>query len=139
MNWENNTCEWIPTAGCALLKTGLWFDAIRVPGTAGDRVAFLLAADCAGEPGPVVGELIGPRRLSFLLPPRSAPRYDWPPIAESHGRYAEDVATFIGIPALAGYTWPLFWFARPTAERPFVDPALLHGKLQTEANAHAPS
>ncbi|UCM89156.1 hypothetical protein [Streptomyces marincola] len=123
-------------------KTGAWFDAVRVAGAEGERAAALLAACCEGEPGPVVGELVGARALYFLLPAGAARAFDWPRGARAHGAHAEDAVTFVGVPALRGDTWPLFWFARPTRKRPFVEARLLHvalGATLTEVSAHAPS
>jgi hypothetical protein len=31
--------DWIPDFGCKLRKTGLWFDAVRIAGARGERVA----------------------------------------------------------------------------------------------------
>jgi hypothetical protein len=126
MNWENTTPEWVPHHGCSLRKTGASFDAVRVAGALGERVATTLAAEYDGEPGPVIGELIGDRWLYFVLPARTAGDHAWPMTAQRYTRSLTGSAAFIGVPALAGDTWPLYWYARPTPERPFVDPARLH-------------
>jgi hypothetical protein len=48
--------------------------------------------------------------------------------AEVRGlRSARDIVAYVGIPALDGGTWPLFWRPRPTLAAPFIDGKLLHG------------
>ncbi|MDT0342072.1 hypothetical protein [Streptomyces litchfieldiae] len=139
MNWENTTPEWVPTRGCTMRKTGLFFDAVRIPGAFGSKVAATLGASNGGEAGPVIGELLGKRWLYFVLPVGTVSEFQWPLEVERYSRMTPNAVSFIGIPALEGDTWPLFWFSRPTADQPYVDPALLHAAVlaQAEADTHA--
>ncbi|MGK5499216.1 hypothetical protein [Streptomyces sp. URMC 125] len=113
--------EWLPRAGHSLRLAGVHFDAVRVAGE--------LAEEAARETdGPVVREHAGERYTYFLLPPGTVRAYRWPPGARgltSGDRYA----SYVGVPALRGVTWPLSWRRTPTGRAPFVEPAALHRLL----------
>lgn len=125
--------EWIPDFGCKLRKTGLWFDAVRIAGARGERVAVAVAATCGGEPGPIVRELVGRGWLYFVLPPGTVREFGWPGFAERFSAATPGRVAFVGIPALSGETWPLAWRFLPTARRPFVEPSALHAAVVAEA------
>lgn len=126
MYHEIDPPEWVPDLGCALRKTGLYFDAIRIAGAHGERVAEAVEKECGGEPGPVVREAIGRRWVYFILPPDTVRQYRWPPSSERYSALTPGRIAYIGIPALGGDTWPLFWRSQPTPERRFVDPGILN-------------
>lgn len=134
MYHEIDPPEWVPDSGSQLRKTGIYFDAIRIAGERGRQVAALIEPQCAGEPGPVIHEVIGRRWVYFILPPGTVHDFGWPPQAERYSTATPGRIAFIGIPALWGDTWPLFWRCAPNPERPFVDPAMLHAAVVTEAN-----
>ncbi|MDT0310034.1 hypothetical protein RM780_24210 [Streptomyces sp. DSM 44917] len=106
-------------------------------GESGHEVATELAARCDGEPGPVIGELLGERWLYFVLPPGTVASYGWPSLAQVYAAPPVDTVTWMGVPALSGDTWPLFWFARPTLERPFVEARMLHQIVREVAGRDA--
>lgn len=60
--------EWIPDSGFHLRKAGVQFDAVRVDGDDGRRLADLMEELVGGEPGPVVTESNGRRGVYFLVP-----------------------------------------------------------------------
>ncbi|MFE4331276.1 hypothetical protein ACFRQM_18120 [Streptomyces sp. NPDC056831] len=116
--------EWIPASGFQLRKAGVQFDAVRVDGDEGRRLAFLLEAITGGEPGPVVTEANGRRAVYFLVPAGSTLSKSWPagatPLNAAVGRIS-----YVPIPALTGRTWPLAWYFPPTAPDRFVHTLLL--------------
>ncbi|MVO86138.1 hypothetical protein GPA10_15585 [Streptomyces sp. p1417] len=115
---------WIPTYGHALRHTGVHFDAIRVPGTLGDQVAYEILQFTDFRAGPIVREAVGGRNMYFLLRAGTAALHVWRGGARALGRDGRGVA-FVGVPALDGNTWPLSWQSRPTGEVPFVEGELL--------------
>lgn len=69
--------EWIPYSGFQLRKVGVQFDAVRVDGEEGRRLALLMEAIAGGEPGPVVAEANGRRAVYFLVPDGSTEGRPW--------------------------------------------------------------
>ncbi|MET7859155.1 hypothetical protein ABZS81_18390 [Streptomyces sp. NPDC005318] len=117
---------WVPVRGHALRCAGIHFDAVRITGVAGERVACEIIRFTGFDAGPIVRSGVGERGMYFLLPPQSANVYRWPVGAEVMSRGGR-TAAFVGVPALRGPTWPLDWRSPPTAGTPFVDAELLHG------------
>ncbi|WP_458244441.1 hypothetical protein [Streptomyces sp. MAI_2237] len=115
---------WIPASGHALRHAGIHFDAVRVEGAAGERVASELMAATDFDAGPVVQEFAGDRNMYFLLPPQTASAHPWPPGARALTR-GHGCLAYVGVPALTGVTWPLGWRSVPTRAKPFVDGELL--------------
>ncbi|MBW5482577.1 hypothetical protein [Streptomyces bambusae] len=124
--------EWVPLHGHQLRRTGIHFDAVRIQGVRGEAVAQQLIAGTGRQAGPVVCEAAGFRWMYFLLPPGTARRYAWPLGVQRFGA-GQRTVTYVGIPALGGNTWPLFWQSRPSRTAPFVDPEALHSVLAPEA------
>ncbi|QNE75761.1 hypothetical protein F0344_15000 [Streptomyces finlayi] len=116
---------WVPASGHALRHAGIHFDAVRAIGLLGEQIAYEIMQFTDFQAGPIVRSGIGARSIFFLLPPQTVAAYRWPPGTEALARDRRGAA-FVGVPALYGATWPLDWRSRPTAEVPFVDPALLH-------------
>ncbi|MEU6991539.1 hypothetical protein ABZ953_12890 [Streptomyces sp. NPDC046465] len=128
MNSETSSLrvhDWIPASGHALRHAGIHFDAVRVGGVFGEKTTYELQQFTDFRAGPVVREATGGRYFYFLLPPLEATTYDWPAGARALSRGA-GVFAFVGVPALDGYTWPLDWQSRPTADVPFVEGELLY-------------
>ncbi|GHI06879.1 hypothetical protein AQI88_34845 [Streptomyces cellostaticus] len=115
---------WIPHSGHALRHAGIHFDAVRIKGAAGSRVASELMVRTAFEAGAIVQEATGERYMYFLLPPETVRAYEWPPGVRALTRGRRTVS-YVGVPALTGATWPLGWRSVPTAERFFVVGKLL--------------
>ncbi|CAM5592204.1 hypothetical protein SCYAM73S_08533 [Streptomyces cyaneofuscatus] len=67
LNGERNI-GWVPDSGFQLRKAGVQFDAVRVDGETGRRLADLMEELVGGEPGPVVTEANGRRGVYFLVP-----------------------------------------------------------------------
>ncbi|MER7397384.1 hypothetical protein ABT381_17950 [Streptomyces sp. NPDC000151] len=117
--------DWLPATGHALRHVGVHFDAIRIADFTGEQVAFEIMQFTDFRAGPIVRTATGGRYSYFLLPPKSAAAYVWPPGARDLGRGGREAA-FVGVPALYGNTWPLEWRSLPCAEAPFVEAGLLH-------------
>lgn len=114
--------DWIPLSGHQLRVTGVHFDAVRIEGARGERVAGrLIEAAGGGDAGPIVCEATGYRWMYFLLAPGEVRRHDWPLGVQQFGGKSTLSLTYIGIPALDGNTWPLRWYSEPTPEVPYVD------------------
>ncbi|MFI6550461.1 hypothetical protein ACIBO9_45200 [Streptomyces prunicolor] len=111
----------IPASGHQLRLTGVHFDAVRIEGVRGERVAARLIEDADGDAGPVVCEAAGFRWMYFLLAPREVRRHNWPLGVQQFGGRGTRSVTYIGIPALDGNTWPLRWSSEPTVTAPFVE------------------
>ena len=61
-----------------------------------------------------------------------APSPWWPhawPLGVQRFGAGQRTVTYVGVPALGGNTWPLFWQSRPSRVAPFVDPEALHSVL----------
>jgi hypothetical protein len=116
--------RWIPESGHALRHAGIHFDAVRIRGEWGERVASELMLCTDFEAGPIIREVAGERNLYFLLPPRTASVFRWPPGVRMLTRAAGTLA-YVGVPALTGVTWPLGWRSVPSADTPFVEGELL--------------
>lgn len=120
--------DWVPASGIQLRKAGVQFDAVRVDGDGGRRVADCLARMTNGDPGPIVVESNGRYGVYFLLPPGSTVRNRWP--AEAVRFNAErDRVSYVPVPALQGRTWPLAWRCPPTEPGRFVHPLLLRSAI----------
>ncbi|MFF2411336.1 hypothetical protein [Streptomyces sp. NPDC058092] len=100
------------------------FDAVRVDGDEGRRLAELMEAITGGEPGPVVTEANGRQAVYFLVPAGSTVRKSWPNGATVLNATAGRIS-YVPIPALSGRTWPLAWHFPPTAPDRFVHTLLL--------------
>jgi hypothetical protein len=131
MNTESNhACifhPWLPVSGYRLRKVGVFFDAVRVAEGIGEELAARLEALTNGEPGPVIGESSRGRWMYFLVAAGSSAGRSWPPGATRLGSGGRDA--YVGVPALAGVTWPLSWRCAPQPHRRLVDVDLLHGTL----------
>ncbi|MFI8517690.1 hypothetical protein ACIGEZ_07665 [Streptomyces sp. NPDC085481] len=100
------------------------FDAIRVDGDDGRRLADLMELLTGGDPGPVVTEANGRRGVYFLLPPGSTARRSWPR-GVTRFNAAPGHMSYVPVPALTGRTWPLAWRFPPSGPDRFVHPLLL--------------
>ncbi|WP_424889860.1 hypothetical protein [Streptomyces sp. XH2] len=109
--------EWLPRAGHQLRKTGVHFDAVRVGGSDGHRLANAMAMLTRGRPGPIIAEANRGEAMYFLLNPGSTSGRSWP-----KGVTRLD---YVLIPALYGATWPLSWWCKPTADGRLVHTLLL--------------
>ncbi|MFI1829552.1 hypothetical protein ACH41E_24370 [Streptomyces sp. NPDC020412] len=116
--------NWLPHAGIDVRKAGYHFDAIRVDGDPGRRLANLLEGVTVGDPGPIYVRSSGNRAVYFLLPPGSTKLSDWPTgmTCFNHG---PNRACYVPLPAVGGGTWPLVWWFPPTGPEDFVHPLLL--------------
>lgn len=100
------------------------FDAVRVDGDDGRKLAALMEAMAGGEPGPVVTEANGRRAVYFLVPAGSTARKAWPDgVTQLNARAG--CVSYVPVPALTGRTWPLAWHFPPTAPGRFVHTLLL--------------
>ena len=125
VNDVTDLLEWIPASGHQLRVTGVYFDAVRIEGVRGERVAARLIEATDGDAGPVVCEVTGFRWMYFLLAPGEVRRHNWPLGVQQFGGKGARTVTYIGIPALDGNTWPLRWYSEPTPVTPYVDPRAL--------------
>ncbi|MFF1679017.1 hypothetical protein ACFVYG_23635 [Streptomyces sp. NPDC058256] len=91
---------WIPASGHQLRVTGVYFDAVRIEGVRGERVAGRLIDTTDGDAGPIVCEATGYRWMYFLLAPGEVRRHDWPLGVQQFGGKSTLTLTYIGIPAL---------------------------------------
>ncbi|WP_405457648.1 hypothetical protein [Streptomyces globisporus] len=126
MNATNGgvTADWIPEYGFHLRKAGVQFDAIRVDGDAGRRLADLMEELVGGEPGPVVSESNGRRGVYFLVPPGSTAGRPWPQEVTTFNS-ATGRISYVPVPALGGDTWPLMWRYPPMRAGRFVHTLIL--------------
>ncbi|MFE9771392.1 hypothetical protein ACFYOV_06905 [Streptomyces sp. NPDC005931] len=112
--------EWVPLLGHQLHVVGVHFDAVRIEGLRGELVAEHLIEATEEDAGPIVCEAARSRWVYFLLPPGAVRRHDWPlGVQQLGGRDGRSV-TYLGVPALAGNTWPLRWYSEPTTTAPYV-------------------
>ncbi|MFD7226557.1 hypothetical protein [Streptomyces sp. NPDC059881] len=116
--------DWIPDSGFQLRKAGVHFDAVRVDGDDGRRLADLMVRMTGGDPGPVVTEANGCRGVYFLLPAASTVNRSWPRGVIRYNS-AMGCAGYVPVPALEGPTWPLAWRFPPAGDGRFVHPLLL--------------
>ncbi|MFI0108535.1 hypothetical protein ACH4NW_09310 [Streptomyces globisporus] len=124
------TADWIPEYGFHLRKAGVQFDAIRVDGDAGRRLADLMEELVGGEPGPVVSESNGRRGVYFLVPPGSTAGRPWPREVTTFNS-ATGRISYVPVPALGGDTWPLMWRCPPTRAGRFVHTLILFNAAYT--------
>ncbi|CAM5427439.1 hypothetical protein SABIM44S_02015 [Streptomyces abikoensis] len=109
--------DWLPARGHQLRKTGVHFDAVRVRGGEGRRLAQAMAMLTCGHPGPIIAEANNGGAVCFLVNPGSTSGHAWPP-----GVTRLD---YVLIPALYSATWPLSWWRVPTADGRLVHTLLL--------------
>lgn len=121
--------EWIPVAGHQLRVSGVYFDALRVQGAQGEQVAARLTAETDGDAGPVIREVAGGRWMYFLVAPGTAGEHAWPLGVQRLSAGGHRTVSYIGVPALAGNTWPLQWLSEPTPTAPYVEPGSLLAAL----------
>lgn len=119
-----NEGSWLPNSGFQLRKAGVWFDAVRVDGDEGRRLADMMDSITAGDPGPIVTESNGARAVYFYLPPGSTANRVWAPGVTRFNSGSGRVS-YVPVPALSGETWPLFWYCPPADSGRFVHPAIL--------------
>lgn len=129
---------WIPARGYALRKAGVQFDAVRVDAEDGRRLAEVMESLTGGDPGPIVQQANGARSTYFFLPVHTTRRRVWPP-GMTVFNAASAATSYVPVPALNGHTWPLTWFAEPTAPGRFVHPLLLrHAALDVLGRSGRP-
>ncbi|MEU8525156.1 hypothetical protein AB0C77_06075 [Streptomyces sp. NPDC048629] len=116
--------DWIPVSGFRLRRAGVQFDAVRVDGDDGRRLADWMEELTGGDPGPVVAEANGRRSVYFLVPPGSTTHRAWPRGVTRLNADAAQVG-YVPVPALRGRTWPLSWRFPPTGPGRFVHSLLL--------------
>ena len=116
--------DWIPESGFQLRKAGVQFDAVRMEGEKGRRVAATLESMTGGDPGPIVVETKGVRAVYFLVPAGSTSFRSWPRGVTALNSGPHKVS-YVPIPALTGMTWPLGWWCPPTGPDRFVHVMLL--------------
>lgn len=116
--------SWIPASGFQLRKAGVQFDAVRVDGNEGRRLADTMESITAGDPGPIVCEANGRRGVYFYLPARSTALKAWAP-GVTRFNASSGCVSYVPVPALDGDTWPLSWYCPPSAPDRFVHPLLL--------------
>ncbi|NDZ68901.1 hypothetical protein [Streptomyces cyaneofuscatus] len=129
LNGERNI-GWVPDSGFQLRKAGVQFDAVRVDGETGRRLADLMEELVGGEPGPVVTEANGRRGVYFLVPPGSTAHRCWPrevTILNS----TKNRVSYVPVPALEGRTWPLSWRYPPTGPGRFVHTLILINAVES--------
>ncbi|MEU9400467.1 hypothetical protein [Streptomyces sp. NPDC048242] len=129
MNTQSHLAiQWLPTSGIHLRKAGVQFDAVRLDGDPGRRIADRLARMTGGDPGPVVESGSGRRSVYFLVEAGSTSHHAWPPEVTrlTSGPFR---VSYIPVPALNGPTWPLSWRFPPTAPDRFVHTMLLRTAL----------
>ncbi|MGA5043500.1 hypothetical protein [Streptomyces arboris] len=129
LNGERNI-GWVPNSGFQLRKAGVQFDAVRVDGDAGRRLADLMEELVGGEPGPVVTEANGRRGVYFLVPPGSTAHRCWPREVTILNSTRNRVS-YVPVPALEGRTWPLSWRYPPTGPGRFVHTLILINAVES--------
>ncbi|MFD6800811.1 hypothetical protein [Streptomyces cyaneofuscatus] len=129
LNGERNI-GWVPDSGFQLRKAGVQFDAVRVDGEAGRRLADLMEELVGGEPGPVVTEANGRRGVYFLVPPGSTAHRCWPREVTILNSTRNRVS-YVPVPALEGRTWPLSWRYPPTGPGRFVHTLILINAVES--------
>ncbi|MFE0172576.1 hypothetical protein ACFWZ2_09695 [Streptomyces sp. NPDC059002] len=135
MNTQNVQVDWIPAwipaTGFQLRKAGVQFDAVRVDGDAGRALADELARLTGGDPGPVVEEANGRRSVYFLVPVGSTSHRPWPD-GVTRLTSGPSLISYVPVPALEGWTWPLSWRYRPLAQGRLVHTLLLRTALNSQ-------
>ncbi|MDI3407828.1 hypothetical protein [Streptomyces cavernicola] len=124
---------WLPASGIQLRKAGVQFDAVRVDGDLGRRLADTLERMTGGSPGPVVVEERGRRSVYFLVPVGSTAHRAWP-VNATRLTAGPGLVSYIPVPVLNSWTWPLSWRCRPCPMGGLVHPLLLRTVL-AELNA----
>ncbi|MFJ2743638.1 hypothetical protein ACIO3O_28760 [Streptomyces sp. NPDC087440] len=118
--------DWIPASGFQLRKAGVQFDAVRIEGSAGRRVAEMLEEMTGGDPGPIVAEVKGVRAVYFLVRAGSTGYRAWPRGVTVLNSGPNRVS-YVPVPALTGGTWPLTWWCPPSSAGRRVHSGLLAG------------
>ncbi|WTL25533.1 hypothetical protein OG875_13590 [Streptomyces sp. NBC_01498] len=116
--------DWVPDRGFKLRKAGVCFDAVRVDGQEGRRLADMMDSLTNGDPGPIVTESNGRRAVYFYLPPGSTANRVWAP-GVTRFNSCSGTVSYVPVPAFSGDTWPLFWYCPPSGPDRFVHPAIL--------------
>ncbi|MFF7728279.1 hypothetical protein [Streptomyces sp. NPDC008001] len=116
--------DWLPPTGHQLRKAGVHFDAVRVRGSDGRRLANAMAMLTCGRPGPIIAEANGRAATYFLVEPGSTSGRPWPKGVERLTGESGAI-DYVPIPALYGATWPLSWFCAPTPDAQLVHTLLL--------------
>ncbi|MFE3718448.1 hypothetical protein [Streptomyces cyaneofuscatus] len=129
LNGERNI-GWVPDSGFQLRKAGVQFDAVRVDGETGRRLADLMEELVGDEPGPVVTEANGRRGVYFLVPPGSTAHRSWPREVTILNSTRNRVS-YVPVPALEGRTWPLSWRYPPTGPGRFVHTLILINAVES--------
>ncbi|MDX3377898.1 hypothetical protein PV390_26205 [Streptomyces sp. ME02-6991-2A] len=129
LNGERNI-GWVPESGFQLRKAGVQFDAVRVDGETGRRLADLMEELVGGEPGRVVTEANGRRGVYFLVPPGSTAHRCWPREVTILNSTRNRVS-YVPVPALEGRTWPLSWRYPPTGPGRFVHTLILINAVES--------
>ncbi|WP_237326657.1 hypothetical protein [Streptomyces sp. CBMAI 2042] len=129
LNGERNI-GWVPESGFQLRKAGVQFDAVRVDGEMGRRLADLMEELVGGEPGPVVTEANGRRGVYFFVPPGSTAHRCWPREVTILNSTRNRVS-YVPVPALEGRTWPLSWRYPPTGPGRFVHTLILINAVES--------
>ncbi|MFF2700406.1 hypothetical protein ACFVUQ_18790 [Streptomyces cyaneofuscatus] len=129
LNGERNI-GWVPDSGFQLRKAGVQFDAVRVDGETGRRLADLMEELVGDEPGPVVTEAYGRRGTYFLVPPGSTAHRCWPREVTILNSTRNRVS-YVPVPALEGRTWPLSWRYPPTGPGRFVHTLILINAVES--------
>lgn len=120
---------WTPNSGFQLRKAGVQFDAVRIEGDPGRRVAKMLEELTGGDPGPIVVEARGVRAVYFLVRAGSTGYRAWPRGVTVLNSGPNKVS-YVPVPALTGATWPLAWWCPPSAPGRRVHLGLLAGAAE---------
>lgn len=121
---ERLCVDWLPKTGFQLRKAGVRFDAVRVDGADGRRLADMMDSITAGDPGPIATESNRCRAVYFYLPAGSTAHRVWAPGVTRFNSVSGTVS-YVPVPALGGETWPLFWYCPPSDSERFVHPVIL--------------
>jgi hypothetical protein len=130
--------EWVPEYGHALRLAGVHFDAVRIHGHRGEEAMSALMNRQGWAAGPII-HIATTNEVTFVLPLGSASAFRWPrDVRFQVLTSSEDEASFVGIPAMNGATWPLLWRSLPTARAPFVNAAALWEVVQCNVTGCRP-
>jgi hypothetical protein len=128
--------DWVPEYGHALRLAGVHFDAVRIHGCRGEEIMAALMDWQGWAAGPII-HMATTNEVTFLLPVGSARAYRWPTDVRFQVLpQTDDDASFVGIPAMNGATWPLLWRSLPTADAPFVNTGALYEVVRRNVTGH---